>query len=382
MKNFTKVLFLLSVSLLVFPLLVLAADFKAGQQTSLASTERAKDNLYMAGGSVVSAGSADKDLLIAGGTALVSGPVSGDLFIAGGNVTVLGQVSGDARIAGGNIIVSGNILGDAVVGGGQVVLSGKSVGGDVLIAGGTVRIDSEVKGSVRIAGGEIYINGPVAGDVYVKGKNLTLGPNADIKGNLKYEALKSLTTETGGKVHGETIFTQIKGQNEMKKNIAAALFAFFTIMFIAKFFMILAASLFIGLVFRRYSSELVAIATARPLSEVGRGLVTMIVLPVLSILLMITVVGIPFGIFGLLSFVLLMIYANIIAPILIGALAHKWMFRSPLYMINWKTILLGTVVYFVLGLIPFLGWIVNCVLVLMTLGATINIKSQVLKEWR
>jgi cytoskeletal protein CcmA (bactofilin family) len=312
----------------------------------------------------------------------VSGPVFGDLFIGGGNITVLGQVSGDARIGGGNIIVSGNILGDAVIGGGQVVLSGKSIGGDVLVAGETVRIDSEVKGNVRIAGGEIYINGPIAGDVYVKGKNLILGPNADIKGNLKYEATKSATIEIGGQVRGETVFTQIKGQDEMKKNIASILVAFFTLMFIAKFFMILAASLLIGLVFRRYSSELVAIATARPLSEVGRGLVTTIVLPVLSIILMITIIGIPFGIFGLLSFVLLMIYVNMIAPILIGALAHKWMFRSPVYMINWKTILLGTVVYFVLGLIPFLGWIANCVLVLMTLGATINIKSQVLKEWR
>jgi hypothetical protein len=107
MKNFNKVLFLLALSFLVFPVLVSASEFKAGQQTALPYGEKSADNLYMAGGAVVSAGSAGKDLLVAGGTALVSGPVAGDLFVIGGNITVLGPVGGDARIGGGNIIING-----------------------------------------------------------------------------------------------------------------------------------------------------------------------------------------------------------------------------------------------------------------------------------
>ena len=381
MKNFNKVLVSLTVLLLVSPVLTFAAEFRAGQQPSFTSGEKTGENLYMVGGTVVSAGSADKDLLVAGGTALVSGPVVGDLFVVGGNITVLSPVSGDMRVGGGNIMISGNILGDAVVGGGQIILSGKSIGGDAAIAGGTVRMDTEVKGNVKIAGGEIYINAPVGGDADIKAEKLTLGPNADIKGNLKYQATKLVTIEEGGKVRGETVFTELKGRDGAKKS-AGVILGFFTFVLVAKFLMLLATALIVGLVFRRYSKELVEKATVNPLKELGRGVVTLIVLPILSIILLITIIGIPLGILGLLSFVMLFIYATIITPIFLGALVYKWISRKSDYVVNWKTILLGTVVYFLLGLIPFLGWIAICVAVAITLGAALNIKWQVVKEWR
>jgi cytoskeletal protein CcmA (bactofilin family) len=379
MKNINKVLLLLALFLLIFPVAIFAAEFRAGQQSSLTSLEKIEENIYMAGGTVVSAGSAEKDLLVAGGTVLVSGPVSDDLFVVGGNITVSGQVSGDIRVGGGNIIISDNILGDALIGGGQIILSGKLIGGDAVVAGGVVRIDSEVKGNAKIAGGEIYINAPIEGNADIKAEKLTLGPNADIKGNLKYEATQAVTIEEGGKVRGETIFTELKGQDGSKK---IKMLGFLTFIFVAKFLMLLTASLLVGLIFRRYSKELVEKATVNPLKELGRGIITLIVLPILSVILLVTIIGIPLGILGLLSFVMLLIFASIITPIFLGALVYKWISRRSSYIINWKTILLGTVVCSLLCLIPFVGWIAMCVSLAITLGASLNIKSQVVKEWR
>ncbi|MFA6177508.1 MAG: hypothetical protein WC694_01275 [Candidatus Paceibacterota bacterium] len=382
MKNFNRVLVVLILILLVFPVLGFAAEFRAGQQISLTSLEKTEGNLYMAGGTAVSAGNANKDLLIAGGTVLVSGLVTEDLFVVGGNITVSNQVSGDVRIGGGNIIISGNVLGDVVVGGGQIILSGKSIGGDLTVAGGTIRMDSEVKGSVKMAGGEIYINAPIEGNVNIKTKKLTLGPNANIKGNLNYEAANPITIEERGKVRGETIFTQLKVSDRANKNIATWMLGFFTFVLIAKFLMLLATALIVGLIFRRYSQELVEKATANPLKELGRGIITIIVLPVLSIILLISIIGIPFGILGLLSFIMLFIYTGIITPIFLGALIYKWIFKKSVYVVNWKTILLGVIICSLLGLIPFLGWIIICVSSAITLGAALNIKWQVVKGWR
>jgi hypothetical protein len=206
-----------------------------------------------------------------------------------------------------------------------------------------------------------------------------LGPNADIKGNLKYEAVKSVTIEDGGKVHGEIIFTELKGHNE---NAVTGILGFFTLVLVAKFLMLLTASLIVGLVFRRYNKELVEKATANPLKELGRGIVTLIVLPILSIILLVTIIGIPLGILGLLSFIMLCIFAVIITPIFLGALVYKWIFRKSDYIVNWKTILLGAIVYSLLGLIPFLGWIATSIFLAITLGAALNIKWQVVKSWR
>lgn len=379
MKNFNKVSILSALFLLMSPVLIFASEFRAGQQPSFASSERADGNLYMAGGAVISAGNASKDLLIAGGTVLSSGQVIGDMFVVGGDVTILGQVFGDARVGGGNIIISGDIFGDAVVGGGQIILSGKSVGGDVALAGGTVRVDSEIKGNVKIAGGEIYLNSSIGGNVNIKAEKLTLGPNADIRGNLKYEAKKPAIIENGGVVRGETIFTELSRGSVVNRG---GIFEFFTVMILVKFLMIFIASLIVGLVFRKYSKELVEKATANPLKEFGRGIVTMIVLPVLSIILLVTIIGIPLGILGLLSTLIIFIFVSIITPIFLGAVIYGWMFKKSDYIVNWKTILLGSIVYVFLGLIPFIGWIAICVLSAITLGAMLNIKWQVLKGWR
>ena len=381
MKNYTKYL-VLPALLLVFPVLAFGADFRTGQQPSIGASEKISENIYIAGGTVLSAGSIEKDLMVAGGTAVLSGPVLGDLFVAGGNVTVLNQIGGDLRAVGGNVVMTGDVLGDVVVAGGQIMLSGKVIGGDVAVAGGTVRLDSEVKGDMKIAGGEIYLNAPIAGNVNIKAEKVTLGPKADIKGNLKYQAVKPVTIEEGGKVQGETVFTEIKGLNRNDKDAKKLMLGFLTFIFVAKFLMLLTGALVIGLVFRKYSKELVEKGAHNPLKELGRGVVTMIVLPILSIILMATIIGVPLGMLGLLSFVMLMVYACIVTPVFLGSVVHKWISRKQDYTVNWKTILLGVVVYCLLGLIPFLGWIAICASTAITLGAALSIKWQVAREWR
>jgi hypothetical protein len=165
------------------------------------------------------------------------------------------------------------------------------------------------------------------------------------------------------------------------KDVKTMIFEFLTFVFIAKFLMMLTASLVVGLVFRKYSKTLVENATTNPLKEFGRGVVAVILLPIFSIILLFTVIGIPFGVLGLLSLAMLCIFTAMITPIFLGALVYKWISRKN-YVINWKTILLGAVVYSILGLIPFLGWLAICVSMAITLGAMLNIKMQVVKGWR
>ena len=45
-------------------------------------------------------------------------------------------------------------------------------------------------------------------------------------------------------------------------------------------------------------------------------------------------------------------------------------------------VLLGAVVYFVVGLVPFVGSLVCFVVLLISLGAAMSIKIEAIKEWR
>ncbi len=368
-----------SLALLVaIPLFAAAADFRTGEQPSLPSGEILQDDLYMAGGSVVSAGTVRGDFVAAGGTILVNGPVTGDLMIGGGNITVTSDINDDVRIGGGQVTLQGNVKGDVLIGGGQVVLAGERITGDIAVAGGTVRIESAIGGDARIAGGDIYLNAPIAGNVEIEAEKLTLGPRAVLAGNLSYRAADAATLQDGAVVRGETTFNERVGREEAEAGLAA----FFTFWLVAKFFMLLVGSLLIGMAFQRYSREIVATAALQPILEFGRGLITVIALPIISLILIATIIGIPLGVIGLLMLAIMLIFASLIAPIVLGSVVHKLIWKPARYEVTWQTILLGVALYFLVGLIPVLGALATFIVKMTALGATLNLKWSLAKNWR
>ena len=352
-----------------------AAEVRAGDQPSIGAEETVAEDIYIAGGNVLSAGYASADLIAAGGTVLVSGKVGGDLTAAGGSVTVLGNVTDDVRAAGGNLLLQGDVGGDVVLAGGQLTVGG-SVSGDLLAGGGTVRVDAPVSGDVRIGGGDVYLNSAISGNVDVYTDKLTLGKGARIAGNLIYAAGKEATMEEGAVVSGEVTF------NKRERTVSVGgIVAIISLALIGTTLAQLAAALLLGLVFGRFAVRLVEVAAAKPLLEVGRGLIVCIVLPVASLMLLWSLIGIPLGILGLLLFATTIVYLWIMTPVLLGSFAYRSFFGGE-FDVNWKSILLGVFIYALLGLVPIVGWLAQFILMLLTLGAVAKIKWEIAKEWR
>lgn len=369
----------MALGLVCVPLISSAAEFRTGDQPSFPLGETITDDLYMAGGNVTSDGTVRGDLVATGGTLIINGPVTADLMVAGGNITILGNVGDDVRAAGGNILIQGAVVGDVLVGGGQVNVGGPRIGGDVTIGGGMVRMDAPVGGDVKIAGGQVRINSVITGNVEIHAEEVTLGPKAVINGNFIYSATKPVTMEEGAIVRGETTYTE---QPDVRSAAKAGLLALASFLFLSKFLMILVGAFALWLMFRRFSNELVTVAAAKPWALMGRGLIFLIVTPIVSVALLFTVVGIPLGAIGLLAFAAAMIAVCLASPIVLGSIVHKWIFKPAQYEISWKTILLGVVLYFLIGLIPFIGGLALFALMLLVIGAAIKIKMDALKEWR
>jgi hypothetical protein len=375
---FTASLVMYSVFALA-PTATFAAELRGGDQATVGSGEVINNDLYIAGGQVTSSGTIQGDLTAAGGTILVTGPVSQDVTVAGGTITLLGTVGNAIRAAGGNITIGSSVHSDIVAAGGQIQISGGQIDRDVVIMGGSARIDSPVLGSVRFTGGQLFINTSVAGNVVVDARKVTLGSAAAISGNFTYKASEPVVMESGARVSGVVTYTPRSSAGYASKN---ALLAFFTAWVFAKLFMLLAGALVFGLFFRRFTVELVKSAFAEPLSEIGRGLVVLIVLPVASILLLITVVGVPLGVIGLLGFILAIVVSGLIAPILLGSLLNNWAKKNSSNEVSGKTIILGVLVYFVLVFVPFLGWALQCGFFLLALGAASKLKWKELQARR
>jgi cytoskeletal protein CcmA (bactofilin family) len=365
------------------PTTTIAAELRAGEQTLFGASERLSDDLYMVGGNVNAEGVVTGDTAAAGGNVLINGSVSQDVAAAGGSVNILADVGDDLRVGGGNILISGAVGGDVLVGGGQVQISGTGVTGDVIWAGGIITISAPVGGDLQLAGGEVYINAPVAGNVSFKGDKLTLGAGAVISGSLTYTAAQEVEMQEGAAVLGEVSYQESQMVSKMDKDTAAQMvFGIISLALFVGFLMKLVAALVVGLVFRRYSTALVAAVACNPFTEMGRGFAMLVLLPIAAIILMVTVIGLPLGFIALIGFAGLALFASILAPVLLGSFVHKAISKQAEYKVSWKTILLGVVLYSVLGLIPIIGWIVKLGLVLVSAGAMMKLKWGIIKEMR
>ena len=364
---------------LLLPYFASAADLRTADQLSIAANERISENLYAAGGNITTAATITGDLLVAGGTVLVNGVVSDDLLVLGGSVTVLGNVGDDLRALGGNITISGRVGGDAIVGGGQVNISGGGIGGDILAGAGTLTIDAPVGGDVVVGSGNVFINAPVKGNVRFAGETLRLGSSAIIQGDLIYTSPKEARLEEGAVVKGEVQFEQAK---DVRGIAERGFLAFVTVAAIGKFISIFVSALIVGLAFSKYSITLVETAAARPFYEIGRGFMTFIMLPVFSVVLLVTVIGIPLALLGFAVFAALVIFASITAPIILGSLVYRFFTKRPYVEVSWKTILLGVVLFTLVGIIPFLGALVTFLLLLLAIGASVKLKIDIAKNWQ
>ncbi len=365
--------------ILMIPAMTFSADFRLGEQPSSGSSEKITEDLYLTGGNVTSAGDASGDVVAVGGSILISGEVLGDVIAGGGNIIILSNVGDDVRAGGGTVVIQGKIAGDLIVGGGQITVGGPGIAGDAVLGGGNIRIDSPVGGELRIGGGNVYINAPIGGDVKIDADQVTLGKSAVIEGNITYKAKKEMVLEEGAVVKGRIDFEARKGAG---KNLSSLAFgAIFSALILWKFFALLLGALLFGLVFRRYSMEIINTALQRPFFELGLGVIVFVAMPVISILLLVSVVGIPVGIIGLLGFVILSLFSWMMAPVIVGSIAYRYFSKKGLE-VSWKTILLGVFLYSLLGLLPFIGCLAQILLMLLSLGCVFALKRRIAGEWR
>jgi len=171
------VLFLTAVTLALVLALAFPPAVRAGEVIE------GNPNAVLAEGEVV-----DDDLFIGGTNVRVAGKVEGDLFAAGENVIISGEVNGNVFAAGGTVTVSGSIDGALMIAGYDLTLEdGASINRNVYfgafsfqamensvikrsIYGGGYQmiLDGSVERDITAGLSALKVTGPVAGDMHVE----------------------------------------------------------------------------------------------------------------------------------------------------------------------------------------------------------------------
>lgn len=345
--------------LLILPSLVQAETVvRTGDSVSISVGQTVENNLYAAGGSIFLSGEVKEDMYILAGSATINGPVGVDLTALGGTTQVHAPVGGDLRVLGGDIVVGSDVGGDVFVFGGHLkILSSANISGNVYFYGGEAEIEGVVKGDVMGRADTFLINNLVGG-TNLSARKVVLGDQANVQGDLQYESINDLERSVGATVGGDVLSSIVVEKQDGGFMVPLT--------FLMSW---LFASLSVLLFFRSKSEELLIGIEKNPVRAGVLGIVAIVVAPVLSIILIATLLGSWIGIALLLLGLLLIIGSLILLPLLLGGYLLSF-YRKKLR-VDILAVFVGMTAIIVLGLIPLIGGLMISFSMIMVAGAVL-----------
>lgn len=325
------------------------------------------------------------DYFVTGGEIQLSGIIRGDVYAVGSKVIIAGQVEGDVIASGSTVEISGKVFGNARLAGGEVLLTGEIghnftaigasvqmtkdalVGGNGVFLGGEVALSGEIKGGATIKASHIQLGGKIGKDVSARAGELSVGPDAVIGGNLEYTSGNKAAIDPGAKIGGEVIYSispvkEFLGEHWKNRLITGSR--------LLALLMNLIFSFVFGMIFIKIFpagfQNALYVLKHKPWKALGMGLLSIILLPLVCLILLITILGFPIAL-ALIAFSLLTFYTAKILPII-------WIGNSLFSKLKIKlstswVLLFGLILFFLVLQIPFVGSIVSVSFILLGVGS-------------
>jgi len=356
-----------------------AAIMRGGVETSLQKGQKVEGDLYIGGSEVEVAGEVTGDLIVAGNQVFVNGPIGQDINAVGNLVHILSPVQESVRAAGAEIVINNEVKGDVVAFGSVIkILSGAKINGDLLAKGRKISVSGTVQGSTHLSGAQLRIDGKTKGAILESDHEVEVGPNAVIDGDLTYVA-PSINLSEKALVTGQVNAREVAAATQWGgwKHIGRKLLGAFSVFY-------LLALLFAGILlvkfFSRQSRDLGYHSLGHFGSDFLRGLIILVVFPILALLLFLSLFGGFVALIGTLVFLTLLAVAKVYAGIIFGAWLFKLFSKYHRVIVNWKSALVGIASLYIIGLIPFAGWVINLFFVLVALGGLSYLKWREYRE--
>lgn len=302
----------------------------------------------------------------AGSIIVEEGETSGGISTAAGTVVVRGTVNGDVNAVAGDVVIaeSGRVTGNVNGAAGSLRIGG-TVDGNVDFASGSVIFErtARVGGNVNLGAGTVVIAGTIDGDATVGADSIRVAPTAVIGGDLRYDA--TLTLQEGATVEGSVVRDDSIGggmgpvgwgTNWTVPGWADSVYGFF-------------ANLVLGIVllglFPRFSNEVADTVRDRPVRSGGWGLLALVAVPMVLIAFAITIIGIPVALLGVFLYLFALWVGLVYGEYSVGRLLGTRLDVGG----RWTALVIGLLVFAVLGLVPILGGLALAVASLLGLGA-------------
>ncbi|OGG04906.1 hypothetical protein A2Z33_06425 [Candidatus Gottesmanbacteria bacterium RBG_16_52_11] len=343
-----------------------AFTVRTGDSTGVPAGETINDSLLISGQEITIDGTVRGDVFCAGQNVSITGNVTGDVICAGQHLRISGISAGDVRLAGQSVSISGNVSRN-ITAFGQTLTLEATTAGETLFAGQSVHLDGTAAREVRGAADSVILSGTV-GDLNVTANRLLLSPKAAIRGKLTYVSDRNAEIAPGATVSGAIIRIPPEkskavpsgwGQNRRPASwIAGRIMSYLTHLVIG-----LVLAFFASKHFRNISRAMLA----RPGRAIGRGLLILLAAPLVVLLLVLTIFGIPVAGLAVLALILAVFISRIAAGMAVGIkISDEYLKHRKLSFIG--STFIGITASWIVFSVPVAGWLLSALAVLWGLG--------------
>ena len=346
MKKKISVLLVILVTILAMPVFALEENLTADNNVTLEKNIAATN-------------------FVAGNHVKTSSEIDGINFVAGNKVSISSKQ--DYLFAAGNSVYLKDIeTKDAFVAGNDITIESSTIR-DLYAAAETIEIASDISRNAYLAGNTIFINSKIEGDVVVAGEDIELGENAVITGTFKYPKEVKPVIHSKAEIGKKETYKSSDGVVEIDYNpspyarIFSKMMSFLSLLLIALLLLLLRKDLYKKI--DKTKKEGMEV-----LKLFGTGFLTLVAAPIMAIIVMITVIGIPLSVLTLMLYGVLIYLSAIPTAYYFG----KWILKDKIKN-DYLLLTVSLLAIFLVELIPVLGGLVGFISLTVGLGIYVNL---------
>ncbi len=322
------------------------------------------EDFYSAGQNVdVKAENSTGDAAVAGSNVTISGSVKGYLMAAGANVNINAPIGNDLWAAGANVVVNAPIADNAMLAGSSIVVEQTgTIGNDARIAGSSVDVKGRVTRNLIIYAANAQISSEVGGNATVFAENLTLNPGAIVRGDLIVNSPNQPAISPQAQILGRFDYHQ----TESRQNSGSTIGGWFSSWFLT--FLWITVLGIVAVWFSSFWTNRVAEMLKREsLKSLLVGLIAVLLIPIVFVLLLVTVAGLPLAIvIGAMSLV-----GFILSGVFVSYLLGDWLLNQ---LKRWQSsnvlkIVFGALIVTLVMSVPWIGGLAKLAVFLFGFGA-------------
>jgi hypothetical protein len=298
------------------------------------------------------------DLVAAGRRVKVEGAVTGDIIIAAQDIEIQSEVRDDVRVAGQHIRIAAPVSGH-VVAAGQKITINQDIGGWAWLAGNTVEVLGDVGSNLRIRATNISLDAEVDGDVELIGDELDLGPNAVVRGDLRWRSPNEAKISPDAQIDGEIIEEPMPGLAEELSGGGKYSLPLNTIVAVMVLFLLFSQPL-------RMNVDRVV---TKPLGSLSLGFAVLFSMPFLALLLLFSGVGVWLGLAVLFIYFVVLLLGYLTGLFAASDFMLRKVYQQPALWQTLAAIFVTVVAVGLLAKIPLLGTALVFAILLIGVGA-------------